>query len=77
MYFSYHETMGRDVERIAPPYAERHPRHTARLQPPRHRCHNKGVVAAATYQHVSVSSSDLDVSWLAVGRQHQTDNMGL
>jgi hypothetical protein len=34
--------MGCDVERIAPSNAERHPRHVARLQPPRHRCHDEG-----------------------------------
>jgi hypothetical protein len=35
--------MGSDVERIAPPYTERDPRHTVRLQPPCHRCHNEGA----------------------------------
>jgi hypothetical protein len=35
--------MGRDVERKAPPYAEQHPRHAARLQPPPRRRHNEGA----------------------------------
>jgi hypothetical protein len=69
--------MGRDVERVAPPYVERHLRHTAQLQPPRRRCHSEGAHGAATDQHVFVSSSDLDVSWQAVGRQHQTNDMSL
>jgi hypothetical protein len=34
-------------------------------------------VVAATDQHVSVSSSDLDMSWQTVGHQHQTDDMSL
>jgi hypothetical protein len=46
--------MGHNVERIAPPYVVRHPRHITRLQPPRRWRHNEGAVAAATDQHVSV-----------------------
>jgi hypothetical protein len=37
----------------------------------------RGPVAVATDQHVSMSLSDLDVSWQAVERQHQTDDTGL
>jgi hypothetical protein len=35
--------MGRDVKRIAPPYAERHARHATRLQPPHRRWYNEGA----------------------------------
>jgi hypothetical protein len=42
-YLNYHGTMGCDVERIVPPYVERHPRHATQLQRPPCRCHREGA----------------------------------
>jgi hypothetical protein len=55
-----------------PPYAERHPRHAARLQPPRRWCHNDGACGRSHWPACLCVLVRPRRAWKAVGRQHQT-----